>query len=147
MHTPGDRVAARVRFVIAASLIDGAQGREVHLEMRLENVSSADVVVNARLAVAPVIGDVRPEVFAGKRECPFLFRVRLAPLRRESFVRLAPGTSVGGSYLLSRGYDLGAPGRYRIRATYVSDETWPDLSASETYTGELISNEIHIVIP
>ena len=141
-------IVTDLSFEISVSVAGtDAASREVHLDMKLSNASEAETVVNGRFAVAPEIGDVRPEVSAGGRSIPFRFRVRLAALKPSDFVRLAPGETAEGRYLLSCGYDLSEPGEYSVRAVYVNKAKPEDPDAGAVFVGELESNSTTFSVP
>jgi hypothetical protein len=112
------------------------------VNLELINTGTEPRYVNARFAVAPVVGDVRFVVFSQGREIPFKFRVRIGEPKASDFVLLRPSERVTAGYCLTRGYDLNQSGRYDISAEYVSQTIPPELQNEAVFRGCLRASAV-----
>jgi hypothetical protein len=125
-----------LRLAIAASSV----GAPVEVTLRVENVSSDPLLVNSRLALhaahAPApFREISFEIEGpdGKAR-PFTSRVNRRHANESDLKELAPGASLEERYEISRYYDLGATGTYRLRAVY-STSPISDVSGRPVWSG------------
>jgi hypothetical protein len=119
---------------------------QVIIGFTLRNPAQQARYFNARFAVAPSVGEIRPTVIdpSGK-EAPFAVRVRLGPLLASDFVHLQPGEAVSAGFPLRHYYKINTPGTYVVSATYVASEVPQDLEKLPVFQGTLKADPISIV--
>lgn len=121
-------------------------GRRVVLNLELLNEGPSAVLVNARFAVVPSIGDVRLVVRRNGAAVPFRYRVRLRVLSNGDFLSLGPGERVVAGFELSGGYDVSTAGTYEVEAEYVSEEIPPVLEKEPVFRGRLRAPKVELSI-
>ncbi len=135
-----------IAFSIALPSGTVPRGEKVIVNMELHNGTDEPIYVNARFAVVPQIGDVRPTVRKGDHEVPFRFRVRMRALLSSDFVLLKPDERVVAGYELTRGYRLEEAGTYDVSAEYVSEEVPKELQKENVFTGRLRSDVVRLTL-
>ncbi len=128
-----------LKFYIALPGMANLNTDRIIMTMFLENTGKEAVYVNARFAVAPHIGDIRPIVLFNGEELSFGLRVRLPQLKAADFLKLEPGQQVAAGYQLTRGYQLKIPGMYEIAAEYVNEMVPDELKKHPVFVGSILS--------
>jgi hypothetical protein len=123
-----------------------AAAAKVVLNMEIENQGNEPIYVNARFAVVPEFGDIRPTIRLDGQTLPFKFRVRLAPLKNGDFLLLEPGERTVAGCCLSKGFDLSRPGTYEISAEYVNEVTPAGFQGKAVFQGRLKSEQVRLVV-
>ena len=144
LSAPGSGLET-VRFLIALPVGTFERDRSIPLNVRLINVSSHPVRVNARLAVND---ETEPAAFRevtvairtpSGRRAGFRVLIKIGKPGAADLVTLQPGRSVATTIDLAHYYTLHERGKYEARATYAS-------AAPGTVAGPLTSNTVQFTL-
>lgn len=132
-----------IRFTLGC--VESAKpGQHIVLSLTLTNEGGAAVLLPTRFAIEPTYGDIRITVRRDKKELPFRYRIRMAPLRASDFVRIDAKETLIGGIAITRWYSFTEPGNYVVAAEFVCDEMPDALTKENVFQGRLKSNTVQI---